>query len=344
MNVAKRKRKKKKSFNLLSFIVFIALLIGLCYYLFGIKKIQNSLLPKEENIKIVDLNSNERPIAVMINNASPVWNYQSGLNDAYMVYEMLTEGGITRELALYKGKNTEKIASIRSARHYFLDYVLENDAVFVHWGYSPQAKTDINNLGINNINGLSYENRYFFRDRTLNISLEHTGYTSISEIKRAISDLNYRDTTNTKPILNYSVNDVMTEENEDAKSIEIPFSSSYTAKFVYDETNKIYTKYQNDTLMTDYTTKEKLNTKNIIILFVTYQEIYQDDKGRLNMQNIGNGTGKYISNGKMVDITFEKSYRGDSTVYYLENGEKLKVNDGNTYIELMPSEKKLNIE
>lgn len=344
--MAKRGRKKKKGNTIsrfLFFIVFIALILGLCYYLLGIKRIQDMFLPKEENIKIIDVNSNERPIGIVINNASPVWNYQSGLNSAYIVYEMLAEGGITRELAIFKGKNPQKVASVRSARHYFLDYALENDAVFVHWGYSPQAKTDMNTLGINHIDGLTYENRYFFRDRNLNIASEHTGYTTISDIKKAIKDLDFKDTTNTKPVLDYSVNDVMDEEYEDANRVKIPFSNSYTASFVYNKDDKLYSKYQNDTLMKDYTTGETIKTKNIIILFVTYQGIYQDEKGRLNMQNIGTGDGKYISNGKVVDITWEKSYRGDTTVYYLDN-KKLSVNDGNTYIEFMPSDEELIIE
>ena len=343
--MTRRKRKKKKKISkFLLFIVFIALITGLCYYFLGVDKIKDFFIQKKESIKIIDVNSNERPIGVMINNASPVWNYQSGLNDAYIVYEMLTEGGITREFALYKGKDTKKIASVRSARHYFLDYALENDAVFVHWGYSPQAKTDINSLGINNVNGLTYENKYFFRDRSLNISLEHTGYTSVQSIKEAIKDLNYKSTTNNKSLLNYSSEDVTKDVENYAQSVTIPFSSSYTAKFVYDENEKVYTKYQNDTLMKDYTSNEPLKTKNIIVLFVTYQEIYQDEKGRLNMQNIGSGDGKYISSGKVIDITWEKSYRGDKTVYFLDSGENLKVNDGNTYIELMPDDKELIIE
>jgi hypothetical protein len=35
---------------------------------------------------------------------------------------------------------------IRSARHYFLDYALESDAIFVHYGWSPQAEKDITKL------------------------------------------------------------------------------------------------------------------------------------------------------------------------------------------------------
>ena len=88
-----------------------------------------------------------RPIAVMIDNnvnARP----QAGLNDAYMVYEMIVEGGESRLMALFKGTSLSKIGPIRSSRHYFLDYALENDAIYVHFGWSPQAEKDIKTLGV----------------------------------------------------------------------------------------------------------------------------------------------------------------------------------------------------
>ena len=51
-------------------------------------------------------------------------------------------------MALFKGQNLEKIGPVRSSRHYFLDYALENDAIYVHYGWSPQAQYDISNLGV----------------------------------------------------------------------------------------------------------------------------------------------------------------------------------------------------
>ena len=82
----------------------------------------------------------------MINNLNEARPYQSGLQDAYIVYEMIVEGGITRMMALFKDQNTSRIGPVRSSRHYYLDYALENDAIYVHFGWSPQAQTDISRL------------------------------------------------------------------------------------------------------------------------------------------------------------------------------------------------------
>ena len=96
--------------------------------------------------------------------------------------------------------------------------------------------------------------------------------------------------------------------------------------------------------MIDFNTKQKISVKNILVLKMSYKNIYGDDKNRLNMQNIGSGVGKYISDGKSRDITWEKDFRGGKTTYFNEDKTKLKINDGNTYIEFIPDERDLIIE
>lgn len=87
----------------------------------------------------------DRPIAVMIDNNTNAWP-QAGINDAYMVYEIRVEGGETRLMALFKNVDLEKIGPVRSSRHYFLDYVMENDAMYAHFGASYIADEHIPNL------------------------------------------------------------------------------------------------------------------------------------------------------------------------------------------------------
>ena len=58
----------------------------------------------------------DRPIAIMIDNHKGALP-QGGLNDAYLVYEIIVEGGESRLMALFKGKDEEKIGPVRSARH-----------------------------------------------------------------------------------------------------------------------------------------------------------------------------------------------------------------------------------
>ena len=87
----------------------------------------NILTAEIENKQVQIYKGTDRPIAVMIDNHNGAWP-QAGLNQAYMVYEIIVEGGETRLMALFKGVDLDKIGPVRSARHYFLDYAMENDA------------------------------------------------------------------------------------------------------------------------------------------------------------------------------------------------------------------------
>ena len=118
-----------------------------------------------------------RPIAVMIDNETAVKSH-AGLNDAYMLYEFIIEGGESRIMAFFKGTMPEKIGPVRSTRHYFLDYAMEHDAILVHFGWSPKAQSDIKALSINNINGI-YDD-FYWREAPKNSY--HNAFTSMENI------------------------------------------------------------------------------------------------------------------------------------------------------------------
>ena len=145
-------------------------------------------------------NGNDRPIAVMIDNHSGAWP-QANLNKAYLVYEIIVEGGETRLMAVFKGQDLEKIGPIRSSRHYFLDYALENDAIYVHHGWSPQAQNDISALNVNNINGIQESSNNFWRVKDK--KSPHNMFTSTTSILKIAERKGYATISDKKSVLNY---------------------------------------------------------------------------------------------------------------------------------------------
>lgn len=350
--LSKIKESKKAKIILGVSVALVLLLVVGLFFLFP--KNKNVEFPKEDNeeqveepkLNIMDLNSDSRPIAVMINNIGVARNYHSGLQDAYLVYELIVEGGLTRLMALYKDASTEKIGSIRSARHYYLDYALENDAIYVHWGYSEYAQRDISALGVNNVNGLIYGNTYFWRDTTLNVSSEHTAYSSMDLIHKGIDKLGYRKTTDQKNLLSYSADSLDLSSIEGAipaNEVAIKYSNSMETEYVYDSEAKTYKRSVNGSAHADYITKEQYTAKNIITYQVNNHTIAGDAKGRQDLNNIGTGTGYFISEGYAIPIKWSKSSRTAQTEYTLNNGETLVVNDGNTYIQIQPEGQQLSI-
>lgn len=298
---------------------------------------------EEKKLKIIDEDSNSRSIAVMINNHHSAWP-QSGLQDAYLVYEIVAEGGITRMLAIYKDATTAKIGSIRSSRHYYLDYALENDAIYVHFGWSPQAQSDIKTLGINNINGMV--DAGFWRDKTLNRATEHTAFTSIEKLNEVIKNKGYRSTSDQDTLLNYSIDEIDLSTMEDAipaNDITIKYSNYHTTSYQYDQDNKVYLRSMSGIANVDLVTEEQYTVKNIITYKLKNYSL-GDSKGRQELDNIGKGEGYYITNGYAVPITWEKTSRSSQTVYRYKDGSEINVNDGNTYIQIQPINQTLEIK
>lgn len=290
------------------------------------------------------MQTDERPVAVMIDNDSKEARPQIGLESAYMVYEIIVEGGATRFMALFKGDTLPKVGPVRSARHYFLDYALEHDAIYVHSGWSPQASRDISRLGVNNINGiLGVDGQIFWRDKTYDKTW-HNLYTGIDKIRdMAVSTKKYKDKTSVKH-LGYCEKDMDIESEKPANKISLPYSTMYRVNYEYDAGRKLYKRFVDGKEHMSQT-GEVISVKNIIIYKVANYTLNDgEDKGRQELKNIGSGSGYYVTNGKAIDIKWSKSSRGAKTVYTKADGSPLLINPGNTYIQIVPMESEIGLE
>lgn len=297
---------------------------------------------EEPKVKIVDVDSTSRPFAIMINNAPVARPVQSGLQDAYIIYEMIVEGGVTRYMALFLDQNTERIGSVRSARHYYIDYALENDAVYVHHGRSPQAASDFGSLGVTRIEVA--EGKTGWRDTKLNVAWEHKLFTSIDKLKNGMNGK--RSERNKELLLKYSIDSLDLANvlnSKPANKISINYSNNTTSSYEYDEVEKVYKRFVNNQEHKDYVTGKQYTFKNIITYQVSNYTIAGDEKGRQTLNNIGSGSGYYISEGYAIPINWSKSSRGAQTKYTLQDGTELVVNDGNTFIQIQPKGRSLNI-
>lgn len=295
----------------------------------------------KEKIDVVDVNSNTRPFAVVVNNATVAVKVQQGLQKAYMVYEIPVEGNMTRLLAFYKDIDDLKIGTIRSARHNFLDYVFEQDAIFVHWGWSHYAEDQIKQLNVESLNGL-YD-AAFWRENPEGLALEHTGYTSIKKARDLAKEKGFSLTSDKGLVLNYSLQEVnLNESGKVANKIYIPSSNVSNTSYEYDSDKKVYLRSVNGNKHIDYLTKEQYTAKNIIIQKIN--TIMASDNYYWELETVGSGEGMYITNGYATPIKWSKSDRKSKTVYTYPNGEEVKLNDGNTYIQLQSNNQKFTIE
>ena len=354
----KKKRKKKqddKKFYLAVGLLLLTLILLTLYYLnIDSKPETPPVAPKviqKSGLKIIDEYSNERPLAIMIDN-NVGNNGQAGLQDSYINYEIIVEGGLTRIMAIYKDKRVDPIGPVRSARHYFLDYAMEHDAVYAHYGWSPYAERDIKNLEVNNINGMT-DSGVFARDSS--IAAPHNVFTTTARLRNYFSNKNYDSETTNWKVLNYSYNEVdfatvgqdealetQTNDAREANKVSMTYSASQIRSYTYDENNKYYLRFMNNNPHLDRISGQQLNFKNIIIMKVNNKTI--DSSGRQELETTGEGEGYYITNGYAIPIKWSKDSRTSKTIYTYTNNDELRVNDGNTFIQIVPINSNITFE
>jgi len=282
-----------------------------------------------------------RPVAMQINNIRVAYP-QSGITQADIIYEALAEGNITRLLAVFHVYDAEKIGPIRSARHYYLDMAASHDAVYMHYGGSPQAYAYINEIKAPSLDGITRADGILsWRDperKSIPRMLEHSVYTSRKLIDEAWDAVGYR-----KEVREDFTSGLLFQKEgkapfgQRADFITIPFSGSYVSSFEYDYETREYIKYSADELHMDALVDQPLRFTNLLVQKTEMYVIPGDDAGRREVKIIGKGTGYYISHGRAVSIEWSKAAYDEPTRYVdVKTGKPLNMNPGKTYIAIVP--------
>ncbi len=348
--IKKRNQKTRYLFIAAGILLFISIVLIAYYFISnsGNSKQKPKTTPKpvvKEEVKqltIFDENSNDRPICVMIDNLVGNNNHV-GLQKSYLNYEIIVEGGLTRIMAIYKDRDISLIGPVRSARHYFLDYALENDCIYSHHGGSPQAYNNISSLNISDIDGMTSPNA-FARDSS--IAAPHNVFTSIKRIKTEAEKKKYSTESQNWKLFKYSPDEIDLSKDQStelltANNISMSYSNSEIRGYTYDINNKYYLRTMKGQPHIDRITQQQLNYKNIIIIRVNNKTIDRD--GRQDLDNIGNGDGYFITNGYALPIKWSKDSRTNKTIYTYTNGEEITLNDGNTFVQIVPINNNITI-
>ena len=274
-----------------------------------------------------------RPVIISVENhpkARPQW----GLCSSDVVMEMVAEGGITRMLLMYADKSRipEKVGPVRSARHYFIELCTGFDAIFVHWGGSTYAYDEFAKGNCAHIDGMAISS-CFFRDKSRNVDLEHTGYTKGSAIIDTISSKGMRTEIRDDYKNPFKFNTAAkTPSDGSCTSCTVSFSKSYTYTFSYDADTARYYSSLNGTAFKDSNGNQQ-NFTNVIVIYDRITDL-GDSKSRVTF-DLDNGHGVYLSNGGYRNITWEKGDGSQMLKFYDADGDRLSLNPGRTYIAIV---------
>ena len=308
-----------------------------------------------------DIWSKRRPLAVMIENHQEA-RPQSGISNADVVYESVAEGGITRFMSVfYCGAAAPlTIAPVRSARTYFLPWVLEYDALYNHVGGAgncddptvdnrAKALCQIEQYGIKDMDqfGISFPTCYRNYDRLDHpVATEHTMVCFSDKLFALAAERGWTN-VDAKGV-SWDKNFVPWKFKDDAKTADrgTAFSASFVAwkgyeadygvKWDYDPATNTYKRSNGGKPHLDLETKQQLTAKVVVILFA--QETGPvDEHLHLLYANIGTGNALVFQDGKVTKGTWNKATKTSRTIFKDVNGKEIQLNRGQIWIEMLPT-------
>ncbi len=278
-----------------------------------------------------------RPVAIMIDNyveARP----QSGLKDAEIVYEILAEGMITRYMAIFQTASPESVGPIRSSRMYYIQKALEYDPLYVHVGGSPEALKILKTLNIGNVDGLVAGKDIFWRLK--HKKAPNNMYSSMVALRKQAANLKHNMTATFESWLFHHVPEAITGDS--ALKVKLVYKKpndkdkvGYYTTYAYDETLGKYKRGFNGKAHLDEVDGTVLTAMNIIIQVAKHRVL--DNKGRLEVDVVGEGTGLYMTMGNQIPITWKKPKTESITRFFDGTGTEITFNPGVTWVQVIDS-------
>lgn len=275
-----------------------------------------------------------RPVAVMIDNIQGALP-QRGLQSAGLVYESVTEGGVTRLTAVYAdAASMPQAGPVCAARDQFIQLLLPLDAVCMHVGASEYADalwTQYDRASAS-LDGAVQPALLLLDDaRKASMNIEYCWFTSGELLGGALSEIQ-SDTPSA-----FSFADPSAEKRAltggEAQEVYVRFSGYANSAFSYDAARGVYVKSQFGAPHTDENTGEALTFDNLLILFA--KEEKHADGAQTNVCFAEGGDGWYICGGQREAVRWSKTASDAPLTLTLANGAPAVLNCGRTYVAVV---------
>lgn len=272
-----------------------------------------------------------RYVLVSMDNLEPA-RPQSGLPGADLVYEILTEGGVTRLFPLFRTEGEAVIGPVRSSRHYVLDLAMEWDAVLVHVGGSPQHYARVGGTGlkiVDDMTGGAGGNVFW---RSADRRAPHNLYTSGGNLRKKLTERGWEPTAAAARAPFQFVAPADLPESEPVRELVVkwPGHRREIVTFRYIEDEGHYVRFYGPSAHTDAATGEPLTAGSILIQYTSVEPIPGDTEGRIDVSLVGEGPLLIVSGGGAREGRWHKG-SGDGPTGFYEA-------DGTTPVNLVPGQ------
>ncbi|HZA27382.1 MAG TPA: DUF3048 domain-containing protein [Actinomycetota bacterium] len=277
----------------------------------------------------------DRPaLAVKVENLAAA-RPQAGLNDADIVYEEPVEGGITRFIAVYHCRDAARIGPIRSARLVDADILRQfGSPVFAFAGGVPAVVSAVEESGAVPI---PYTGSSQFFEEDPNRSEPHHVFSSTSVL--------YEGAAGDPPEPVFSFDPDRPTNEKRARLIHLDFSPFGNVFWRFSPKNRVWLRSHDEEPHT-LEDGSRVSAVNVVVQVVKVRpsEIL-DAAGNPSpeIDAVGSGKAYVFRNGRVIEGRWMRESEDDVTEFVDAGGAEIPLAPGNTWVELFPSDRPIEI-
>ncbi len=310
-----------------------------------------------------------RPLGVVVENHTDS-RPQSGISSADVVYEAVSEGGVTRTLSIFHCQDAKPVGPVRSARVHFINILREwgNNPLYAHVGGAncdEETGSGCGNgapadaLGLlrklewkvyNDMDQFSIPYPYYYRDyeRIPDVATEHTVYASTQKLWEYASKNRGLAATDEDGLAWNSdwkswkfVDAEAQAKRGNVKYISYDFydvnAKEYGVKWEYDAVSNSYKRFHGNKPHIDKNTDVQISATNIFVITAKESAANDDYPGGHVVYDLLSG-GELIAfqNGKVIKGTWEKEDFDTKMKFLDADGKEITIVRGQVWVSLLP--------
>ncbi len=273
-----------------------------------------------------------RVVVVSIDNLKAA-RPQSGLSQADIVYEVPAEGGITRYQALFYSQRPDRIGPVRSTRPYIVDIARGWQGLYVHCGWSEDAKKYLQSGVVDYLNELTYS-KYFARDKSR--KAPHNLYTTAENIYLFLTEKDKSTEQQVAAFPFYQAGDTVMGEAAESITFKYP---TVTNRYEYSSTDGLYYRYVADKEQRDANNDAWISCANILVQKVSSKVL--DSAGRLKVDMTAGGEAMLFTGGQVQTGTWKRDSLDSNTIFLAADGSQFTLTPGQTWIQICDQQTKV---
>lgn len=291
-------------------------------------------------VPLTDRSVASRPaVAVKVEN-SKASRPQTGLEQADMVFELLTEGGVTRFMAFYQSTIPDRVGPVRSSRPEDAKLLPAFNAMYFISGARPDVLDTLRNTKIK-----------FAEEDGTNMRRDPARESphNLYAVGPTLFDTAKNQKVSAAKALPWSFVDAPPPgavpcpapcQNDPGRSITVPMSREFVAGFTYDPAARVYRRLQDGQPFV-MSNGMQIGAANVLVLATKVREAGCCDPAGMPLTEtdiVSQGRGVVLRDGQRYAITWSKSAPESHFEIKLADGSPFAFKPGPTWILLAPED------